>query len=177
MEARANDVQLCLSERTFHTKHKAVVEIGWVVTAISIENQCVGDRAQLQQPMPILVRACQARGFQREDCTDMTHCHIADKSLEVVAMGRLLARVAEIPVEDPDLLWRPAERLRLVRQIVLTFRAFLIETDLAHRRLTNVDAGFPRQMMIGNLRVHHDQLLPGRVASRPQRDRIRSCWR
>jgi hypothetical protein len=89
----------------------------------------------------------------------MTHCHIVDKGLEVVAMGRLLARVAEIPVEDPNLVRRPAERLRLVREILLTF-----ETDLAHRRLTNVDAGLPRQMMIGNLRVHHDQLLPGRVA-------------
>src|SRR6266699_4725131 len=55
--------------------------------------------------------------------------------------------------------------------------AHLIEADLAHRRLANVDAGFPRQMMIGNLRVHHDQLLPGRVAWRPQRDRIRSCCR
>src|SRR5215470_18068880 len=54
-------------------------------------------------------------------------------------MGRLLSRVAEIAVEDPDLLRHPAQCLRLVRQIVLAFLAFLIEADLARRRLANVD--------------------------------------
>jgi hypothetical protein len=42
-------------------------------------------------------------------------------------MGRLLSRVAEIAIENPDLLRHPTERLRLVHQIVLAFLAFLIE--------------------------------------------------
>jgi hypothetical protein len=71
----------------------------------------------------------------------LAHCNIAYKNLEVFAVGRLLSRVAEIPVEDPDLLPSPAERLRLGRQIILTFLAFLIEADLA------------QFIMIGSFRV------------------------
>src|SRR5262245_8139042 len=60
MEARANDVQLCLCKRTLHAEHKAVVELGGVVTAILVDHQCAGDGTQLQQAMPVLVGACQA---------------------------------------------------------------------------------------------------------------------
>jgi hypothetical protein len=49
-----------------------------------------------------------------------------------VVMGRLLSRVVEIAIEDPDPLRHPPERLRSVRQIVPALLAFLIEADLAH---------------------------------------------
>src|SRR6516165_5918341 len=39
VEARANDVQFCLSERALHPKNEAVVEVGWIVAAIAIEHQ------------------------------------------------------------------------------------------------------------------------------------------
>src|SRR4029077_18921565 len=48
VEARANDVQFCLRERAFHAEDKAVVEVGWIVAAISVEHQCLGDSAQFQ---------------------------------------------------------------------------------------------------------------------------------
>src|SRR6202140_1378137 len=57
VEARADDVQLCLSERAFHAEHKAIVELGRVVTAILVDYQRAGDGAQLEQAMPILVRS------------------------------------------------------------------------------------------------------------------------
>jgi len=38
VEARANDVQFCLRERAFHAKDKAVVEVGRIVAAISVEH-------------------------------------------------------------------------------------------------------------------------------------------
>src|SRR5215467_10418528 len=100
--------------------------------------------------MPILVGARQARCLEREDRTDLPHSHVAHKGLEVVALGRQLSRLAEIPVEDSDLLRSPTQRLCLVRQIVLALGALLIETHLRRCRLPNVDAGVPRQMMIGN---------------------------
>src|ERR1700682_6234078 len=115
VEARANDVQLFLRERAFHAEDKAVVEVGRIVAAISVEHQSFGDSAQFQQSMPVLVRACQARRLQREDRTDLPHRHIAHKGLEVVAFGRQFSRLGKIPVEDSDLLRHPAKRLRLVR--------------------------------------------------------------
>src|SRR5258708_40066670 len=160
VEARANDVQFCLRECAFHAEDKAVVEVGRIVAAISVEHQSFGDSAQFQQSMPVLVRACQARRLQREDRTDLPHRHIAHKGLEVVAFGRQFSRLGKIPVEDSDLLRHPAKRLRLVRWIVLALCALLIESHLRHRRLTNVDAGVSHQMMIGNLRIKHDRLLP-----------------
>src|ERR1700736_3704850 len=71
MEARANDVQFCLRKCAFHAEDKAVVEVGRIVAAISVEHQSFGDSTQFQQSMPVLVRACQARRLQREDRTDL----------------------------------------------------------------------------------------------------------
>jgi hypothetical protein len=48
MEARANDVEFCSRERAFHAEDKAVVEVGRIVAAISVEYQCLGDGAQFQ---------------------------------------------------------------------------------------------------------------------------------
>src|SRR5207244_11003841 len=117
------------------------------------------------------------RGFQGEDRTDLAQGHIADQRLEVLAMGRLCARLTEVAIEDSDPLRAPTESLRLAHQIVLALGALLVEADLPHRRLTNVDASFPRQVSIGNLGDHHDRLPPGWTAGRPQQGRIRSCRR
>src|SRR5262249_56914182 len=37
VEARADDVKLCLGERALHAEHKAVVELGRVVTAVLVD--------------------------------------------------------------------------------------------------------------------------------------------
>src|SRR5215470_17861737 len=115
VEARANDMQFGLSERPLHAKDEAVVEIGRVVATVAIEHQGLGNGAKFQQAMPILVGARQARCLEREDRADVPHSHVAHKGLEVVAFGRQLSRLAEIPVEDSDLLRSPTQRLCLVR--------------------------------------------------------------
>jgi hypothetical protein len=161
VEARADNVQLGLGERALHAEHKAVVELGWIVTAVFVDYERAGDRAQFEQAMPVLVRSRQPGGFQGEDRTDLAQSHIADQRLEVLAIGCPRTGMAEIPVEDPDPLRAPAERLCLARQIVLALGTLLVEADLPHRRLTNVDAGLPRQMSIGNLGDHHARLPPG----------------
>src|SRR2546421_598340 len=58
VEARADDVQLCLGERALQAEHQAVVELGRVVTAVLVDYQRACDGAQLEQAMPILVRSC-----------------------------------------------------------------------------------------------------------------------
>ena len=60
VEARADDVQLCLGERALHAEHKAVVELGRIVTAVLVDHERAGDGAQLEQAMPVLVGARQA---------------------------------------------------------------------------------------------------------------------
>src|SRR4029077_8438302 len=149
VEARADDVQLCLGESALHAEHKAVVELGRIVTAVLVDHERAGDGAQLEQAMPILVGARQPRGFQGEDRTDLAHGYVADQRLEVLAIVRSLTGLSETPVEDSDSLRAPAEGLCLACQIVLALGALLVEADLPHCRLTNVDAGLARQMLIG----------------------------
>src|SRR6202795_4487237 len=143
VEARADDVQLCLSESTLHAEHKAIVEVGWIVTSILVDDERAGDGAQLQQAMPVLVRSRQTRGFQGEDRTDLAKSHVAHQGLEVLATGHSRAVLSEIPIEGPDPFRAPAERLCLACQIVLTLGALLVEAHLSRRRLTNVDVGLP----------------------------------
>src|ERR1700675_4501542 len=54
VEARANDVQFCLRERAFHAEDKAVVEVGRIVAAISVEHQCFGTSPHPHKPCPAL---------------------------------------------------------------------------------------------------------------------------
>ena len=125
-------MQLGLSERALHAEHEAIVELGRVVATILVDHQRVGDGAELQQAMPILVRARQAGSFERENGADVAHRHVADQRLEVLAVGRPRTGLTEVPVEDPDPLRGPAECLRLARQIGLALRALLVEADLRH---------------------------------------------
>ena len=149
MEARANDVQLGLRKRALHAQHQAVVEVGRVVAAVLVHHQRPGDGTELQQTVPLLVGACQTRGFEREDRPHLTHRHIADQRVEVRAIGR--RGVAQISIEDADLLRTPTESLRFVLEIVLALGALLIEADLSRRRLTNVNARCAREMLIRDL--------------------------
>jgi hypothetical protein len=60
--------------------------------------------------MPILVRSRQPRCLQSKDSPHLAHRHIADQGLEVRAGGGGCSRLAEVPVEDSDLLLVPAQR-------------------------------------------------------------------
>ena len=177
MQACSDDVQLGLGERALHAQHEAVVELARVVAAVLVDDQRVGDGAQLQQAMPVLVGAREARCLQREDRADVAHRHIADQRLEVLPARGSGARLAEVAVEDTYLLRAPAERLRLGCQIVLALGALLVEADLGRRRLANVDAGHPRQVLLGNLDRHHRLPPSHRAAGRRLQDRTRPCWR
>ena len=59
MEARANDVQLRLSEGALHAEHEAIVEIGRIVHTVFVDHDGTSDGAQFEQSMPVLVRTRQ----------------------------------------------------------------------------------------------------------------------
>lgn len=170
-------MQLRLGEGALHAEHEAVVELGGVVTAVLVDHERAGDGAQFEQAVPVLVRSRQPGGLQGEDRTDLTHRHIADQGLEVRTLGRCRAGLSEIAVEDPNLLWVPAERSSLVQQVVLAVRALLVRTDLRQRRLANVDAGLPRQVSIGDFGHHGHRAPPDRTAGRRRQDKTQPCRR
>src|SRR5215475_487285 len=127
--------------------------------------------------MPVLVRARQSRRFQAKDRANPAHRHLADQGFEVLPVGHRCAGLAEVSVEDPNLLRAPAQRLRLVHQVVLAVRALLIEAHLSQCRLTDVDTCLPRQVPIGYLEHHGHRAPPDVTAERWQPDRTRPCRR
>ena len=100
VEARADNMQLCLSERALHAEHKAVVELGWIVTPSSSITS-VPVMAQNSR------RRCQS-WFDRAS-REASREKIAPSWLMATSLTRDLkssrlvvrAPLAEIPVEDP----------------------------------------------------------------------------
>jgi hypothetical protein len=88
VEAPADDVQFCLSEGALHAEDQRIVELGRIVATILVDHERVGDRTQLQQPVPVLVRARQARRLQGEDGADLAQGDLAHQGLEVGALAR-----------------------------------------------------------------------------------------
>ena len=133
IKAGANDVQLGLGESPLHAQHKAVVELGRIVTAVLVDHERIGDGAEFEQTMPVLVGARQPGSLEGEDRADTAHRHIADQRFEVLAVRCPRSGLAKVSIENPDLLRAPSERLRFARQIVLAFGALLIEANLGRR--------------------------------------------
>src|SRR5260370_438893 len=59
LEARVQEMQLGLSHGPLQPKQEAVVEIRRIVTTVFVDYQRRGKRTQLQQPMPVEIRARQ----------------------------------------------------------------------------------------------------------------------
>src|ERR1039458_7683447 len=108
MEARADDVQLCLRECALHPQDEAVVELGRIVTAVRVDDEGAGDGAEFEETMPILVRARQPRRFQAKDSADPAHGHVADQDFEVLPVVRRRTGLANIPIHRSDLVRLPA---------------------------------------------------------------------
>jgi hypothetical protein len=67
-------VQLGFTHRALKTEQQAVVEQRWVIDAIVIADERIGDAAQFQQAIPIGIVSRQAGDFQSEHDAYMGQC-------------------------------------------------------------------------------------------------------
>ena len=67
----ADQMQLRLRHRALQTEQQSVVEIGGRVDPVRVGDQRAGQRAQIQELMPVRARARQPRDLQRKDHADM----------------------------------------------------------------------------------------------------------
>ena len=89
------------------------LKCGGVVDAVLVEDQRVGQRADLQQPVPVGGVARQARDLQPEHDAGAPQADLGDQLLEAVAVDR--ARPPTGPGRlsmTTDALQRPAQRDR-----------------------------------------------------------------
>ena len=96
--------------RTVQAEQQPIIEVGGIVDAVLVEDEGIGQRADLQQPMPVGRVARQARHLQAHHDPGPPQAHLGDQVLEALARARGGARLPEIRIDDEDLIELPPER-------------------------------------------------------------------
>jgi len=131
-------VQLGLGHRALQPEHEPIVVQARMVDPVRVGDQRVGQRAQIEQPVPVGVAARQPRDLDPEHDPDPSQPDLGDQPLETVAPVAAFGRSALVLVDDDHLPGRPAERDRPLDQLVLALAALAVALDLRHRRLAHV---------------------------------------
>ena len=175
LEAGTKEMQFCLGHLGLQTKQQPVVEIARIVAAVFVDDQRAGQRAYLDQPIPIGVGAAQSGAFQSKDRSHFAQRYIGHQLLEVVATIRRRRGNRLVPVENSRPDRRPSKRNSFVFQSILPFGALLMMPHLLHRRLTHVNVRHFLPVNLSNLRRHDTPpAFQREKVCRP--DRPRSCW-
>jgi len=80
-------VQLGLADLAFHPQQHPIVEVLRVIQAVFVADQRAGQRADLQQPMPVSVVPGQAGAFQAQHDPGLAEGDIGDQPLEAFPVG------------------------------------------------------------------------------------------
>ena len=131
-------MELGFAHRALEPEQKAVVEVRRVVDAILIEDERVGERADLEQAVPVGGVARKARDLETHHDARPAHAHLRHESLEAFAIGGR-PRLPLVAVDDDDPFEWPSERDGALAQGVLTLGALLVLEDLTQRRLPDVE--------------------------------------
>ncbi len=112
-------VQLGFGHLPFEAKQEPVVEVARVIEPVLVEDQRLGERADLQQPVPVGVVAGQPGDLQPDHDPGLAHADVGDQALEAVTADGAGAGPAEILVDHGDLVQSPAQRDSPLPQPVL----------------------------------------------------------
>ena len=71
IEARTQDIKLGLAHRTLEAEQEPVVKIRWVIQAVRVADQAVGQPAQVDKPVPVGIVAREPRDLEPQNDTDV----------------------------------------------------------------------------------------------------------
>ena len=140
-------MQFGLTHCALEAEQEAVIETCRIVDAILIEDQGVGEGADLQQAMPVGVVPRQARDLQAHDDAGVSHADIGDQALKTLAPGCRRAGLTLIIVDDDNLIVAPAKCDCAPTKRILPFRALDVLDDLPHRGLADVQVRAALEMV------------------------------
>ncbi len=167
-------MQLNLAHGPFQPEQEAVVIPVRIVDPVRVGQQRPGQRAQLDQLMPVPARAGQPRHLQAQHQPHMTHRELRDQPREPRPLGRVRRRPAQVLIDHHHPGRRPAQRSRPLSQPVLQPRRLAMISDLLPRRLPDIDNRQPVTMPAPDLaiakltRPHHAHPRPSPPAVRPR---------
>ncbi len=152
------------THRALQPQEQAVIKMGGVVDAIFIENECVGERAQFEEPMPIGRIARETRNLQPQHDAGASEADFGHEALKAFAIRRG-ARLTQIGVDDVHALDWPAERHRALAKRVLPHGAFGILKHLSDGGLPHVQICITREvarrdLLVGFTQEHRDSPSP-----------------
>ena len=166
-----DQVQLCLAHRSLQPQQQPVVIDPGVIDAVGIGEQHAGQRAQLQQLVPVPAGPRQPGHLDTQDDAHTSHRHLRDEpGKPLPGIGRR-RRHPEIVVDHHDLRPRPAQRDRPPGERVLQPRGLRVLKHLLPARLADVHHRCPVQVLRADLllrlplqpvtgQAHHDRLPP-----------------
>ena len=140
-------MQFGLAHGALEAQEEPVIVLTRIVDAVLIDDEGVGEGANLDEAVPVAVVAREPGDLQAQDGASLTQAHRGHEVLEAVAARSRNTGVCLILVDDADLLGRPAQIAGALGQIVLARGAAPVLTDLGERGLPDVDQGWPREVV------------------------------
>src|SRR6185312_2277059 len=90
-------------------EQEAIIEEGWMIDAICIADQRVGEAAEVDEAVPIGVVARQARDLESEHEADVGECDFGGEAGEARSRNKAGTGEPEILIDDDDAITRPAK--------------------------------------------------------------------
>ena len=109
MQPGADHMKFRLRHSALQSKEQSIVKVPWIVESVLVENECVGQRADFQESVPVRGIACQSRDLQAEHDAGFFQTDVRHQPLKSFAVGRSSGRLAEIAVDNDDSFRRPAQ--------------------------------------------------------------------
>ena len=81
-------MQLCFAHRAFQAEQQAVVEVARIVEPVLVEDEGLGQGADLEQAMPLRGVAGQPRHLQAKHDAHLAHADRRHQLLEAFPVGR-----------------------------------------------------------------------------------------
>jgi hypothetical protein len=113
------DMQLRFGHDALHAQDEPAGEQRRMVAAVRVGDQRAADPGQVRQPVPGRVVPGQPGGLQRQDDPDLAERDLGDHALEPGPLPGHRPRDAQVAVDDPDRLPRPAQLPGPAGQVVL----------------------------------------------------------
>ena len=132
--------------RSIQPKQKPIVEMRGIVDAVLVEDEGVGQRADLEQPVPVGIVPRKAGDFEAQHDSSSPKADLRHQPLKAFPVGRRSSRLTQIVVNDDDAVFGPAQCDGLLAQTVLSFGALSVLEHLAKRRLADVKVCIPPEM-------------------------------
>ena len=163
VESQAQHVQFGFGHGAFETEEESVVEQARVIKSVEITDEGIGDRTEVQQPIPLGVVACDPRRFQAEDDADLPHGHVVGHLGKAVTRYHSRPGVGQIFIHDLNLRFRPAQLNGTLAQLILPLGGLAVDQHLRGRGLTDVHVGAASPMRVLDFGIiAHGLVLGGR---------------